>query len=694
MKSINSSLLFASMLLLPVSFNAGAQKITSATLLKEMVNRDVVASAPSSAYTLKQASSYDRHSVSKDAPGWYANDDWNWFEYVDNSLGRTEYVMMDQEGPGAIVRFWMTFAGKDCGKGTLRIYVDDITVPVVEGSAFDVVSGGAICGAPLSNSVSPLSPYENRGHDLYYPILYSKRCKVTYESENLIPDANNPNRPLSECVYYNIGYRTYAKGTAVQPFSQSDLNANASLIARINAQLTSAGKAPAVKGSKASKFESTINAGENYSVKLSGAKAISALSFRLDAADREQALRSTVMEIIFDGNSTVWCPVGDFFGTGYKDLYTRTWYTEVKDGNFLSLWVMPFKSSCEIVFHNLGAQAVSVADGEVCTKAWKWNSRSMYFGANWTIHSRYNTGDGKGETQPRDVAFTRLQGEGVYVGDAIALYDSDGGWWGEGDEKIYVDGETFPSIFGTGSEDYFGYAWCRPEVFTGHPFIAQPSGEGDLSVGYTSNSRYRSLDRIPFKTQIDFDMEIYHWNQSLITYASTSFWYLKPGGKCVSQRDVEGAQESVIMLRTDLIPNKLEMSIEGENLLPVSTTGGRVSVQNLSDAGWSQNAQMWWVEGRPGDELVVTFDAPCAGTFKMAASLGMARDYSSFEFYLNGKRLASDLDMYSPVIAAKNVDFGKVDLKEGINEVKVKFNAPANGFDQCMMGIDKLYFTK
>ena len=39
------------------------------------------------------------------------------------------------------------------------------------------------------------------------------------------------------------------------------------------------------------------------------------------------------------------------------------------------------------------------------------------------------------------------------------------GWWGEGDEKIYVDGEDFPSHFGTGTEDYYGYAWCRPEEF-------------------------------------------------------------------------------------------------------------------------------------------------------------------------------------------------------------------------------------
>ena len=53
------------------------------------------------------------------------------------------------------------------------------------------------------------------------------------------------------------------------------------------------------------------------------------------------------------------------------------------------------------------------------------------------------------------------------VGDTLALHNGAAAWWGEGDEKIFVDGETFPSHFGTGSEDYYGYSfgeYAVPEI--------------------------------------------------------------------------------------------------------------------------------------------------------------------------------------------------------------------------------------
>ncbi|MFA7174788.1 MAG: DUF2961 domain-containing protein [Kiritimatiellia bacterium] len=61
---------------------------------------------------------------------------------------------------------------------------------------------------------------------------------------------------------------------------------------------------------------------------------------------------------------------------------------------------------------------------------------------------------------------------------------------------MYVDGEAFPSHFGTGTEDYYGYAWSRLEYFEA-PFHAQPSGAGNNKPGMSVNSRYRLLGDIP-----------------------------------------------------------------------------------------------------------------------------------------------------------------------------------------------------
>ena len=71
-----------------------------------------------------------------------------------------------------------------------------------------------------------------------------------------------------------------------------------------------------------------------------------------------------------------------------------------------------------------------------------------------------------------DWVMLRTQGRGRFCGVMLHVWNPRGGWWGEGDEKFFVDGEKFPSTFGTGSEDYFGYAWCDPGLFQ-RPYHAQ-----------------------------------------------------------------------------------------------------------------------------------------------------------------------------------------------------------------------------
>jgi hypothetical protein len=71
-----------------------------------------------------------------------------------------------------------------------------------------------------------------------------------------------------------------------------------------------------------------------------------------------------------------------------------------------------------------------------------------------------------------DWPMLKTEGAGRFVGVMLHVWNPKGGWWGEGDEKFFVDGEKFPSTFGTGSEDYFGYAWGNPTLFA-RPYHAQ-----------------------------------------------------------------------------------------------------------------------------------------------------------------------------------------------------------------------------
>ena len=134
----------------------------------------------------------------------------------------------------------------------------------------------------------------------------------------------------------------------------------------------------------------------------------------------------------------------------------------------------------------------------------------MHFHATWRQLTEVETlGNLVEDPKAVDVNYVTGRRKGVYVGDTLTMFNGDA-WWGEGDEKVYVDGEKFPSHFGTGTEDYYGYAWCRPEYFTA-PFHAQPEGGGQSAGGFSVNYRYRALDAIPFTKSFQFDMELWHW---------------------------------------------------------------------------------------------------------------------------------------------------------------------------------------
>ena len=95
-----------------ISSCTGRQTISLSSLLNEMINRQELAKYPGTPYQLKQFSSYDRRSVAPGEEGWFANADYTQFIREEVNEGRREFVLFDHEGPGAIVRWWMTFAGE------------------------------------------------------------------------------------------------------------------------------------------------------------------------------------------------------------------------------------------------------------------------------------------------------------------------------------------------------------------------------------------------------------------------------------------------------------------------------------------------------------------------------------------------------------------------------------------------------
>lgn len=663
--------------------------ISFESLLKEMTDKTAVTYFPTQEYSLKQYSSYDRKSVSPDSIGWWANSDWTQFVREEKNDGRREFVLFDADGPGAVVRFWMTFSGEGASDGTLRIYIDENKIPAIEGNVLKVID--SLAPEPLSASVSPKTDYAQRGHNLYLPIPYSKHCKITYECDAVRFEDNQ----WKPSVYYNINYRTYKPGVRVKSFTKSDLYQSKSLMGKVSDLLLH----PKFTGVKAYTNSKTLAPSDKISVNLTdNGEAISKIRMKVDAQNLPQALRSTVLKISFDGEETVWVPVGEFFGTGYQIFPSKTWYTKVdSSGQMEASWIMPFKKSANINVINYGTQKVDVAL-EVYTSKYKWNSSSMHFGTSWHELNGINTASNQNLNNDEwhfDVNYIDLIGEGVYIGDALNIFNTVNTWWGEGDEKIFVDGEDFPSSFGTGTEDYYGYAWCRPEKFT-HPFIAQPTGAGNWNSAMTLNLRYRSLDAIPFKKEINANIELWHWVETKMNLALISYWYVKPGFKSNVSPDIESVKRPVALKRTDVIKPVVDKDgeIEGESLEVVSYDSGKYYIKYGYDL--SGKIELFWEKAAIGSALKTRFILNETGKYRITAYLTKGVDYGKIKLSLNDKIISRSINCYSKNgMVTFPVDLGIYTLNEGENTFSIKImGADKSAKPGNKVGVDYLKFEK
>lgn len=642
-----------------------APPITFDSLLKEMTDRDAVARWPQPAYTCREASSYDRRSKTPTAPdGWFANDDWSQFIRSEEHQGRREWVMMDATGPGAVVRFWT--AGK-LATGTVRFYLDGAAEPSIAAELQDL-----LCGRGVIPHLLAIENPKQAGNS-YLPIPYSKHCKITYEEV----DPKNPTGPPPQ-RWYNIEYRTYPADTSVKSFSMEDLKSAKTMVGQVQTAL--AGQENTSPGQQAS-LDREIEPGKAADLTLpSGSAALRQLEIHPSTTDA-QALRSLVLRIEFDGEQTIWCPLSDFFGSGVGVNVLKSWQRSVsQDGTMICHWVMPYKTSARLSLLNLGKQKIGVKL-KASVGAWKWDERSMHFHANWRQQHSI-------ATQPRtDWNYITATGKGVYVGDTLCVFNPVSGWWGEGDEKIRVDGEAFPSHFGTGTEDYYGYAWCDPSLFQS-PFANQVRCDGAGNLGNTVVTRTRSLDAIPFEKSLHFDMEIWHWLDCHVGYAATTYWYAMPGA--TSNR--EPAPEEAVREIPGL-PG-IKGAIECETMSMIAQTNG-LSIQKqaggLKTGDWSGGTQLF-VQGRkPGDFVELKIPSPSPSPQKMILHATKSWDYGILRFSVNGKPTGKDFDAYNTTaILSEPIELGVFKPKDGQFTLRVEVvgTNPASKEGHYFFGLD------
>ena len=517
--------------------------VNISSLLNEMIDRAALATWPVPGYTLKESSSHDRRKTDPSNPvTWHSNADHEQFIRTETNEGRQEWVIMEDQGAGAITRFW-TPLQKSKAAQIIRFYLDGATKPSLSVNYLELLSGKGLARPPFAfvswdqhDLVDELKPENDSdkvragvswgvGSDLYLPIPFAKSCKITLDS---VP------------FYYVINYRIYDPGTMVKTFSMDDLDAAKSVMTRVGETLLA--HPDPVSGAVMTTREGTPAPDESVEIELpKGPGAVRSVQVRIDPKDAPQILRSTILEATFDGEPSIWCPLGEFFGAGARLHPVRDWDRMVgEDGTLTALWVMPYHGSGKISVRNLNHAPVKVKLSAATTR-WTWDARSMLFHANWRSQHEI-------KTRPRsDWNYIEVTGKGVYAGDTLTVFSPVKDWYGEGDERIYVDGENFPSMIGTGTEDYYGCAWGMPH-FLNSPFLSAPErdsiGRNDWR-GYTTDSRMRLLDGIPFRTHLKHDMEIWDWADTKVDYAAGLFWYALPGATSNRQPQADEARVAV-----------------------------------------------------------------------------------------------------------------------------------------------------
>ncbi len=658
--------------------------ITLESLLDEMLSIEKLAEWPKVEYQQLQMSSYDRKSVEKGNAEWFANNDGRGFIRIDTVEKRIEKVLFDEQHPGVITRIWNTTTDTH---GVLRFYFDGHTTPDWVVDAYDFTKFGIdAVGNGLLECHTNYEKGVRGGNTFFMPIPYAKACKITLEEPN--PEKNPPR-------YYQINYRRYPKSSNIETFSV-DVVKRASTKISETCRLLNTPLEPV--GNKHS-YQASLAKDECLTIALPyGANVVTTLVVKLKSeADYGDQMRRLILSASFDGTQTVWVPMADFSGAGLGAEEVHSRYLE-SDGRLTtkSFWPMPYREQAVISLKNI-SQKVSDVAVDIYTSPYKFSDNTLYFHASWRQECGLPVTNVHAEC--RDWDFATLKGRGIYRGDALTLFNHAPKWYGEGDEKIYVDGEKFPSHFGTGTEDYYNSSWA-PVVPFHTPFGGAPRADMVSSHGYSSWLRTRALDAIPFHKSLDFDIELISWRPGRVDYATTVYWY----GDITAE--AQGTSSEVEALRQ--MPDKPEYpadyvvangAIELEKckyvVKPENIIIRNQEMSNFIGNKWSRSMQALYLGGKVGDKFEMTIPNIEAGSYSVALHATKAADYSCVKLYLNGCEVVKEFDGYSKnVITSGAINLGNVEIKNGILTLGVEIvgkNKLSKGY---LVGFDCLVLEK
>jgi hypothetical protein len=266
---------------------------------------------------------------------------------------------------------------------------------------------------------------------------------------------------------------------------------------------------------------------------VKGTGVVTHIWFTINSSDHMH-LKNLVLRAWWDGESSpsIEAPIGDFFGLGLGEYYTyQSALLSVAPMKALNCYFqMPFASAAKFTVTNEG----------------KVRTDNLYFAIDYTTVPQLPDGLGRFHSQYRQAApckksantsgknlngednyvFLEATGKGHFVGVTHAVEQNADGWFGEGDDMIFIDGDAAPTINGTGTEDYYNGAWdfygqAFANMRQGAPYIVDPERTGGRYCLY----RWHTESPITFEKSIRVTIEHGHANDRADNFYSVAFWY-------------------------------------------------------------------------------------------------------------------------------------------------------------------------
>lgn len=377
-------------------------------------------------------------------------------------------------------------------------------------------------------------------------------------------------------------------------------------------------------------------------------------------------LSQAILRMYWDDDRypSVECPIGAFFGVGFgeqKDFISMP--LSETSGGYNCYWPMPFHKSARWTLTNGSGKALE----------------SFYYNIDFTaleslpaetrhFHAQFRR---ENPTTPgRNYTILETSGEGHYVGTALFMKGRTLSFL-EGNEMVYIDGDTNPTIEGTGTEDYFCSGWYFDRGLYSAPYHGVVIK--DERPARVSAYRWHIEDAIPFSKSIRFTIEHGAENTVAADYSSVAYYYLA------------GPSPMPQPLPSDLLPSHVQVEttfaivggIEAESLQGTAkSTGGGFWVQDTADWEghhvWSNGQALIWYPDAKGAEW--TLQLPCAagGEYEVVARMVCGPTLGTAQFIVDGKPVGVPVDLFAPAMTPKEVSLGTLTLKPGANPLVVR----------------------